>query len=796
MIDRSLAPWDPARDGWPARSTPLPGRAESWVAEAAGPRHLREWLWVLYRYRLMVATIFGTCVALAILLSFFMPRQYTAVARLQVSRRSPIQLRLQDNVLQVEDGERDRDGLLTFLATQGAVLRSRDLAERVIRERGLAEGGGLLQAGARLAGAGSVAEFLRPRGWDEVASAGDGPRPGAGQAAPPAEVDRYVKALAVREVRGTDLIDLSFTTASPTLSAFLAAAHTQAYIDANEEARRQTEGLARGFLDRQVAESQERLVRAEAALGRFAATHPRVAANEEQKIAGQQITALSSSLSKAEAARLALQSRYRFLARPETQTLAYFLDEPAIQKLRLSLLDVQAQRSSVSHRLGPNHPQMIDLRHVETEIGRQLDAEVRQQVTAVRMRYDAARVREERLRRRLAREERWAGKLRELGAHYSLLKGEVDTTHALHASLRKQRIDTAVNAELVPTNVRVIERPEVPQRPSRPNVPLYLTIGVAAGLVLAFGAAFARDYFDDTVKSDDDMEELLRVPTLATIPSFAPGARRGTPVTLATVRSLIGRGPDAQASVDRPEESDGTRSNELVVVHAPWSGVAEAFRSMRTAVLFSAPDEPPRVTLVTSTLAGEGKTVASLNLALALAQSGAQVILVDADLRHPRCHAVLGVPNDSGLSNVLLGEVPLASAVRTIDDPPLTLLPAGPPPSNPSELVGSIRMHDLLAELRQGYDFVIVDTPPVLAVTDAVLLARQADGVILVVKGDATPRELVRHARDRLGHAGARFLGVVMNNVNVERSNVYYGYLRYRYGHPYGNGTPHVSEAP
>ena len=743
----SLSPRNGHRWSVPApRLGPEPQTEPS--GQSGRPQHLRDWLAVLRRYRAMVAIIFGASVALAVVVTLLTPYRYTAVTRLEVAHRSPIQLRLQDSVVRVADGDPGRDAALTFLATQLAVLRSRDLAERVIRERGLLDGGTL----------GTVPDYLRPRGWDGGAAAAAKP---SGQAPVPAElIDRYAETLAVSDVRGTDLVDVSFTTHDPGLSAFLAAAHAQAYMDTNEEVRRQTDSVAARFLDRQAAESQERIVKAEAALGRFAAAHPRVAANQEQQTGGQRIAELSAGLTKYETARLALESRYQFLTRPETETLAYFLDRPGIQKLRLELLSARAQRAGVSQRLGPNHPQMLDLQQLEAELGRQVDTEVQQEVAAIRMHYESSRAREERLRRRLAHEERRAGKQRELGARYELLKGEVESARTLHASLRKQRMDTAVNAELVATNVRVIERSEVPSRPSRPNVPLNMTIGLASGLVLAIGAAFARDYFDDTVKSPEEMEELLNVPTLATIPTFA---------------ALPPPEPAPEAALPSPRA-------ELVVVREPGSGGAEAFRTIRTALLLSATDEPPRVTVVTSASPAEGKTVASVNLALALAQAGARVILVDADLRHPRAHAALGVSTDTGLSSVLLGRTVLPTAVQRIEEPPLALLASGPVPTNPSELLGSARMGMLLTHLRDAYDFVIIDTPPVLAVTDAVLLARDADGVILVVKGEHTPRALVRRARDRLAFAGARFLGVVVNNVDDQWSGTYYGYPRPYYG--------------
>jgi capsular exopolysaccharide synthesis family protein len=370
------------------------------------------------------------------------------------------------------------------------------------------------------------------------------------------------------------------------------------------------------------------------------------------------------------------------------------------------------------------------------------------------------------------------------------LKDEVGNARALHTSLRKQRMDTAVNAELAATNMRVIDRPEVPQRPSRPNVPLNLAIGVVGGLVLAIGAAFARDYFDDSVKSSDEMRELLHAPTLATIPSFDPDAMHLRAFAVARVRMLVA-GRTGLAPHDRNGNGNGRRGagaaphDELVVVHEPRSGVAEAFRSIRTALLLSAHGDASQVMLVTSASSGEGKTVASLNLALALAQAGARVVLVDADLRHPRVHVALGVPNDVGLSNLLLGRAAFADVVQTLAEPPLAVVPAGVATPNPAELLSSARIGMLFDRLRDQFDFVIVDTPPVLAVTDAVLLAHEADGVILVVKGDHTPRTLVRAARERLSIARARFLGVVVNDVNGKWSDTYYydGYERPRHGH-------------
>ncbi len=769
-------PADAARGQLPSRNGQLPPPIfDAEFSEA--PRHLRDYLSVLHRHRGLAIACFGVTVGLTILVTLLTPRLYTASTRLQVARQSPIQLRLDGNVLRLADGDRDTNAALTFVSAQVAALQSRDLAERVIREHGLATNEAFLHPRPRLRGLLALGEALprlvRPRGL-ESAPAGYSERETASRApAGPALIDRYMRYLKVEEIRGTDIVEVRFTTPDPALSALLTAAHTQAYLDSNEEARRGNDVTAQEFLGRQLEEARQQVEGAEAGLSRFAAEHPSVAVNEEQKTVAQRITDLSSQLTKAEGARVALQTRYEFLTQKAPgDLLAYFLDRPGIQKLHLALLDLRAERAGLDGRLGPNHPQSQELRRQQAEIEEQLRAEVTQEVEAVRSRYDAARLAEEELRRKLDRLGAKAIELRDLGTRYQLLKNNVETAHALHASLLKQRMETGVNAELVASNVRVIERAEVPFRPSKPNVPLNLTLGVLAGLMLGVGAAFSCEYFDQSVKSTQDVEDLLLLPTLATIPNFEQ-ARRAT-VRGAHVRRL----PTSSDGNGAARNGNGTTDaldgqSDLVLLREPWSQVAEAFRSLRTAVLFTARGAPPKVVVVTSAVAAEGKTVGSLNLATALAEAGSRVLLLEADLRHPRCHRTLGVDAARGLASVLAGQEELESVIHSLEAPRLSFIPAGAVPPNPAELMSSARMREIVASLRSRYDFVIIDTPPVLPVTDAVVLAREADAVVLVVRGHGTPSGLVREARDRLLMTGAPLLGVVVNDVDLNWGDLY-----------------------
>ncbi|MCC6848634.1 MAG: polysaccharide biosynthesis tyrosine autokinase [Deltaproteobacteria bacterium] len=737
-------------------------------------RHLRDYVRVFHKYRWLAAACFALVFGASLLVTMLSPRLYTAATRLQMSRQSPIQLRLDGNVLDLEQNERNVNGASSFLATQVAMLESRDLAERVIRTRRLAENEAFLhpgpERGGLLAVGGQLLTILRPRG---VAGA---PLAAADEDAGGVDVDaelldRYLRWLSVRDVRGTDLVEVRFTTPSPALSAILAAAHTQAYLEANEEARLGTDATARHFLDQQLRASALQLESAQTALRAFSTAHPNVAVNQEQKVVGQKIGELSSLLTKAEGARVTLQSRFDFLTRPDAAPLAYFLDKPGIQKLHATLLDLQATRTGLDNRLGPNHEAMVELHRQETLVSRQLDAEVQQEVHAVRAKFDAAVARERGLRDKLTDLEASAVQLRDLGARYDLLQSDVESAGALHASLLKQQMETAASSALAPTNLRVVERAEVPARASSPRVAMNLVFGGLAGLLLAGAATFLCEYFDDSVKSSEEMEDLLQLPALATIPNFALARR--SPVT----RALDGGGGE------RALPAPANASPALVVVHEPLSPVAEAFRALRTAVLFSTPAAPPKMLLVTSAGANEGKTVSSLNLAATLAEAGSRVLLIDVDLRKPSCHRQLGITNTAGVSSFLAGQIELAAIVHALDAPRLDFIPAGPTPPNPAELVGSQRMRTMLEELRGRYDFVVLDSPPVLPVTDAVVLAREVDGVVQVVKGYDTPRELIRRARDQLALANAHLLGAVINNVDLGWGdlyfyNRYYGYYR------------------
>jgi capsular exopolysaccharide synthesis family protein len=755
--------------GMPAAGA-YPGYIDAEFVDVKG-RHLREYLWILHKYRWLAATCFGVVFGLTCVFTLLAGRLYTATTRLQVTSQSPIQLQLDQNVLRGDDRDRTVNGTSSFLSTQVEVLKSRDLAERVIRQHDLGQNDSFLHPSAERRGLGDLGAGLlalvRPRGLSESGPAAGGEDRSSTDDVSPRLLERYARYMKVEDVRGTDLVEVSFTTPNPSLSAFLAAAHTQAYIDINEEARRADDVTAKEFLGQQLRDARERVERAQESLRRFATEHPDIAVDEEESTQSQRVQDVASLLTKAEGERLKLESRFKFLGEPDRDQLAYFLDKLDVQKIYLGLMDVEAQEAAMSQDLGPQHPDMAALLRQKGMLEQQLRSAVDKEAAYVREHYGAALQREDSLRRKLDEIAAESVTTRDLGARYQFLKNDVDTAQQLHDSLLKQQLETAVNAQLAPTNVRVVERAEVPARPSRPNVPLNLALGLIGGLVVAGGAAFASEYFDSSVKSTEEAEELLHLPALATIPNFATARRSAY---CGRTRTNGAAAPPAASA-----------AQQLVVTHEPRSVIAEAFRTLRTSVLFSTPGAAPKVILVTSATSSEGKTINCLNLAAALAESGSRVLLMDVDLRHPSCHRAFAMENAAGLSNFLAGQTAVEGIVHALEKPQLWFIPAGATPPNPAELVGSTRMREVLERAREEFDFVILDSPPVTPVSDAVVLARVSDGVVLVVKGQDTPKDLVRRARDQLALTGAHLLGAVMNNVGSAWGDFgfyqrYYGY--------------------
>jgi capsular exopolysaccharide synthesis family protein len=376
----------------------------------------------------------------------------------------------------------------------------------------------------------------------------------------------------------------------------------------------------------------------------------------------------------------------------------------------------------------------------------------------VRGEYMTALQRENLLHDALERQKQEANKLNESAIEYTLLKRDVESNRQLYEGLLEKLKEAGVSAGLKSNNFRIVDSARPPGGPIEPNVPRNLMFSIVLGLASGIGLAFMLEGLDNTVRTTEQAQVISGLPPLGMIPLGSKSTRDG---------------PNAKRLVLAASKE----AVELVTQARPQSQMAESYRALRTSLLLSNLGAPPKVIMITSALPQEGKSTTSINCAVVLAQKGVRVLLIDADLRRPSIHKTLGMGPRSGLSNVLTGSATLEQTIsRTSVLPNLFVLPAGTPPPNPAELLASTQMRDLLLQLRDQYDHIVVDTPPTLSVTDAVVLSPRADAIVLVIRSGQTTKHALRRSRDILAQVNAKVAGVLLNAVDLSSPDYYYYY--------------------
>jgi capsular exopolysaccharide synthesis family protein len=349
--------------------------------------------------------------------------------------------------------------------------------------------------------------------------------------------------------------------------------------------------------------------------------------------------------------------------------------------------------------------------------------------------------------------------MNEKAIQYNILKREADTNKELYTGLLQRMKEAGVSAGIMASNIQVVDQAELPTKPYKPNKRLNLLLAAVVGLFLGVGIAFFFEYLDNTIKTPEDVEQLIRLPSFGMVPEISSERRKRL-------------------------ESGAAYPVELITYAHPKSMLSEAYRNIRTSILLSFSEKPPKKIVITSANPAEGKTTTVINTAIALSQTGAKVIVVDSDMRKPRIHNIFNEENGIGLSNFLSGHGDLRSIIKKTEIPNLFYIPSGPIPPNPSELIGAGLFKNMMESLGKGFDHIVLDSPPVLGFADSIILSTNVDGVILVTVGGKTPRETLQRAKEVLQQVNAKILGVVINRVNIQRSD--YGYYYYRYHHYYG----------
>jgi succinoglycan biosynthesis transport protein ExoP len=577
---------------------------------------------------------------------------------------------------------------------------------------------------------------------------------GEGEAAKRRANERLITAilddLEVNPIRQSRLVEVSFFHEDPKFAAKLINTLARCYIEQSLDFTFAASQEAATWLKEKMADARKKLEESETRLNQYKREQNIVTMEDKESITAQKLEQVNKELVAAQTRRIEAETRFKEVSKGKP--ISQILNNPLVQTLKGQEAKIIAEHSELSRKYGPDHPRMIQLNNELAATRGKIAAETHQVVEAIKNEYHMALSQEENLRAWLNAQKAATQDLGDRSIQYRVLLRDVETNRALYENVLKSLKTTTATENRPATNIRIVYPATVPVSPVTPRKGRNLLLGGALGLILGMALALGLENLDTTLTTPDEVEHLLGIPNLAIIPHL-------------------------KFSTGNPE----TVSPELIVHHESQPLASEYYRVLRTSVLFSSPESGSFILLVTSSLPGEGKTLTVANLATAMAKTKKDVLLVDSDLRRPTLHQIFEVNKEPGLSNFLMGELEDLPVIKTQVEH-LYLVPSGVIPPNPSELIGSKHMEEFLSRARERYSRVILDSPPLLSVTDSTLLAAQADGVLMVVKAEIIPRKAAQQARDKLLEVKANLLGVVLNDIPLEKDSYYYKYYQY-YSH-------------
>src|ERR1700687_5742669 len=594
--------------------------------------------------------------------------------------------------------------------------------------------------------------------------------------------------LHVTLIPNTRIIEIHYNSTDPQLAASVVNTLAATYVEQNFKTKFESTMQASDWLSKQLVDLQMKVETSQEKLVRYQKEHEIFGVDDKQNIITEKLDEHNKEMTAAEFDRMQKEAVYRQTQSNDPVAVsAAIVSETTgggtgaasalLDKLREQQASLRIQVAELSTQFGPSYPKIAQLNNQLKEIDHQLQSETNKAVDHLKGQYLAALQRENMLRESFEKQKQEANKLNESAIEYSILKRDVDSNRTLYEGLLEKLKEAGVTAGLRSNNFRIINAARVPTSPSEPNIPRNLAFALVLGIISGVGLAFLLENLDNTVRTPEQAQAISGLPSLGMIPLGSKSANHGSSGTRLPFTSS-------------PEVV------ETVTQVRPQSQMAESYRALRTSLLLSNLGAPPKVIMVTSARPQEGKTTTSINAAIVLAQKGVRVLLVDADLRRPSIHKTLGMGPRSGLSNVLTGSATLQQTITTSPIlPNLFIMPAGTPPPNPAELLASSNMRDLIVELRGLYDHIVIDTPPTLSVTDAVVLSPRADATILVIRSSQTTKQALRRARDILTQVNAHVAGVLLNAVDLTSPDYYYYYeYQGKYGSYYQEEAPDAGD--
>jgi capsular exopolysaccharide synthesis family protein len=724
---------------------PFSGVPRSYLPPEPAEASLLDYWRVLLKRKTIVLIIWGIVVALEAFSTYRTTPIYQSVGSVAVYRDIP-------QVLDFKDGggttlDSDDFDYTVAIETQKRIMQSDALALQVARDMGWDKESLGTSAGTASASAIPIGETQLTPAQESML------------------IGRVRSGLQVESLPNTRMIEIRYSNPNPETAAQVLNTFMQDYVQENIKAKYESTVQASDWLTKQLGDMRLKVETSQQKLVEYQKQNDILGIDEKQNIITSKLNDLNTALTQATADRIQKEATYRLTQANSPELLTKADPTSNIEQLRFREADLQSQYARLSTQFGPNYPSVEEIGNQLKQVQASIQAEIKRIGGRLEGDYRAALQREQLLQNALDKQKVEANRLNERAIQYSLLKRDLDTNQQLYDSLLQRMKEASVAAAMKAGNIRIVDPARPPVGPISPNVPRNLFLGFFGGLAAGIVIAFLVEVLDNTVRTPEQVLSVAALPSLGIVP-------------MSSARALH-------------SHENGNSRVELIAHHYPKSEIAESYRALRTSILLSSLGAPPQVILITSALPEEGKTTTCLNSGIVLAQQGGKVLVVDADLRRPSLHESLGIRASGGLSTVLAGTTTADEViVRSPQLPNLFVLPAGPTPPQPAELLGSDLMKQLIQKLRADYHHIVIDTPPALSVTDAVALSVLADSVVLVIRSGGTSKEALRRTRELLLRVNAKVTGVVVNALDLrspELSHYYYAganyykksYLRY-----------------
>jgi len=673
------------------------------------------------------------------------------------------------------------------LRTKMLLLNSRELHEDVAANLKLDQNPRFMQPGEEHSLLGGLralfgksetpADAAAEEMTDDAAQADETARPAEESARLATAVEALEENLVIEPMRDTRALRVAFTHNDPAIAAMVTNGIAHAFKQRSFQAKTEKFTNTVGWLDSSTRELKAKVEQAEKSLADYTRDHNIFAITDEKHeqttLTTEKMARLHDQLVRAQTDRMLKQTLFQQMKAGQIDQLPDAFADARLAELQKQLNEQNVQIAQLRVKFGPKNTRVVEAEQQIAAIQEQIKMTRGSLEQKLQTDYERAVQDEKMLQAAVEQSKTEASRENQDAIQYNILKQDLDTSRALYTDFLQKTNQAKAQVAEQHNNIRVIERAAVPKKPVGPKRTLMIMLAFMVSLAGSIGLAFFLEYLDNTIKNVEDVSRYVQLPALGVIPAMAGASRR-----------LSKRGSSkALKGKSRLALSENANSDTLMALDTRSQG-AEAYRALRTSVLLSAAGRPPKVILVTSSQPGEGKTTTCVNTAISLAQLGASVLIIDCDLRKPTVHKALQINHAVGVSTFLSRDVLLEDMVQELPFPNVSVLPCGPIPPNPAELISSERMRQLLATASERYDHILVDSPPLINVTDPVILSRMVDGVMLVVHGGKSSRQLVRRARQELASVGAKIFGVVLNNVDMRREGYdgyYYGRYAYRY---------------